>query len=777
MDNNEKERRFQFPLHGTYRFGRQLSTAGGNDVLWTAVQEEKNGVYGIAVVRQAYGGPRHVFHLDTEFCHRTSLAAVDDGVFITWNEAYKGGWRIQCTSISNTGVISVPAVTVHSSENLLLPPYCAYRDGLLWIAWSELTNAGFRIAIFRQAGNRWEPVRGVPVFPADAFRPQLALNSDGLYLVHDQYRYPRYEVILDHFDGKNWKAAEILSHETENWFHPKIIAGDRGRVYLCWLASETVKDDRGVVDHRSFGMTGRYSGGKVYLLKVGIPENDGRKEERITCDLREGLLAAEVYKGYIGLRRNPLLSLSGDGAPVCLWEVRFESDKSAVAGHLAGRKLGKDGKWNQPLILHNGGYAYSVPSAFSNTLPVGFLKFDEQDHRIIRTEFLTWKEHSRTPYCIDGKKWRRWKSFDTEPSDREKREVNVKNRLYRLYWADTHCHSIFSPDAEGEVDELIHFGRDTAGLDVMCIIDNDFYPHKALSEAEWRVHQELADRYTEEGVFVLFPGYEFTNHEMTSGKGFNHRCIIYPRKGGQRHLRIDPDVQNIEGLYKKLNGTEVMCYPHHCCFELANPAFEWNVEICSSWRVCMEETDFVRRVLGKGEKFGFIGSSDSHRAVPGLGGALTGIFAESLTPEALFDAYRHRRTIATQGNLLFADFRVADLFIGEEGTCEGPPSISASIQSPCDIEFAEIIRDGRPIFRSKIDGDSHDLSFKDDTVQPGGHYYFLRIKLEGDPSFNSEDPLPETPLVPFTLDSRYPHNLCRASGPFAWTSPIWVTKT
>ena len=188
----------------------------------------------------------------------------------------------------------------------------------------------------------------------------------------------------------------------------------------------------------------------------------------------------------------------------------------------------------------------------------------------------------------------------------------------------------------------------------------------------------------------------------------------------------------------------------------------------------MEEADFVRQMLGQGKKFGFIGSSDSHRAVPGLGGALTGLFAESLTPEALFDAYRHRRIIATQGTCVFADFRVADLFIGEEGPCDRSPEVTASIQAPEVIEFAEIIRDGEAVYKKEPKSRTCNISFKDKNVEAGEHYYFLRVKLEGDPSLNLEKPVRESHLIPFTLNSRYPHNLSRARSPFAWTSPIWV---
>ena len=88
---------------------------------------------------------------------------------------------------------------------------------------------------------------------------------------------------------------------------------------------------------------------------------------------------------------------------------------------------------------------------------------------------------------------------------------------------------------------------------------------------------------------------------------------------------------------------------------------------------------------------------------------------------------------------------------------------------------SEVIRDGEAIRRDTPGGAVCGLRFDDTGAGPGTHFYFLRIKLVGDPSFNS--PIEDGELGPFSVDSRYPHNLARASGVWAWTSPIWVSVT
>jgi hypothetical protein len=343
-----------------------------------------------------------------------------------------------------------------------------------------------------------------------------------------------------------------------------------------------------------------------------------------------------------------------------------------------------------------------------------------------------------------------------------------------MFWADTHCHSNFSPDAEGEPDEIIHYARDIAGLDALCIIDNDFYPHKTLSPAEWQIHQENSRHFTKNGEFVLFPGYEFTYHRDDLSPDFNHRCVIYPGPEGELHRRIDRDSDSDYKLPKMLKQNGAMTYPHHCTYELIDPELEWNVEACSSWRVVLEESDFSIRQLQQGKKFGFIGSSDAHRANPGLGGALTGLFAPELTPEALFDAYRNRRIIATQGFAIFIDFRINGLFIGSEGKVNGSPNITFSIEAPEIVESVNVIRNGKPVYTVKPNESTCDGSFIDHELKAGNHFYFLKVKLVGDPAFNTNPA--ENARRPFTVDSKYPHNLAKARGVFAWTSPIWIEK-
>jgi len=770
-----EEKVFNFPEVGGTYLGRAISVACGGGTTWAAVQMEQARRNTIALVSQT-GDARTAIELATPSqCHRPHVVACPDGgAVVVWNEHGDGRWRIEHVRVGRNGMPSGDIQTVAESSDLILPPSAAFLGEDLWACWPAVVDDRLRIhaACLSRPSGRPEPISPPDV---DAFRPSLAAGGDTLFVAWDQYRDGIYQVAVAGGDDPTWQPLATLDgpsagHEGERWFCPRVVADPEGTAYVVWTVLGEVTDELGIIDHFPFAMAAKVDGGGVQILHDAA----NPASPRIAADLREGLLASTVYKGYLGLRRNPQLSIADDGRLWCLWETRLEAEESHRLGRLAARRLGDDASWGPTRIVHEGPYCYSVaPAMTGGRLPVAFIRFDEAGLDRIGIEELDLA--GGDAHEPDPTRWERWRPVVVRPPAIPRPTTEIDDTPHRLFWADTHCHSNVSADAEGEVDELVHFGRDVAGLDAMCVIDNDYYPHKALTEAEWQVHQALCRHFTEEGRFVLFPGWEFTFHREDLSPSFNHRCIVFPRPGGQLWRRIDPESRMDRGLLERLAGSGCMVYPHHPTYELLDPQQEWNVEVCSSWRVCLEETDHTMQMLREGHRFGFIGSSDTHRAVPGLGGALTGLYATGLTPEALFDAYRCRRTVATQGFFAHIEFRVGGAFIGSELTHTGPPAVEAVVEAPATIEFVEVIRDGESVYRVTPEAASCRIAFADSSAAVGEHFYFLRLKLVGDSSFNS--PLQEGELGPFSVDSRYPHNLARARGVWAWTSPIWVTVT
>lgn len=121
------------------------------------------------------------------------------------------------------------------------------------------------------------------------------------------------------------------------------------------------------------------------------------------------------------------------------------------------------------------------------------------------------------------------------------------------------------------------------------------------------------------------------------------------------------------------------------------------------------------------------------------------------------------------------DFRVNDLFIGEEGSGTGAPRIEARVVAPDKIEFVDVLRDGELIHREKPGRATTRFSIIDRDAPHGCSFYILRLKLVGDPSFNT-DPKDNSYMVFEGWKGAYPFNFARTRGVFAWTSPVWHTR-
>jgi len=697
---------------------------------------------------------------------RPALAADACGVSIAWNQFSGRSWRICFARARENGSVS-EVETVWQAESLCSPPSCLVSGDIAWVAWSAREGASFRIMLSqRSEDGTWTS----PVVLSDgalpAFRPVLAPSGQDVLAVWDQYRDGKYEIAYAAPAGcATPGGAQTLSSNGHHRLHPAAVATNDAHV-LAWLEVQDVLDpERGIVEHGVGIGAGIIRDG--WFSPLPATEDGG---PHWAADLRPGLLPTTYYEGYDGVRRRPQLAARGDDTVWLCWEARDEEGRKR-SGRLMSKRLNHDG-WEPQGLLHDTGLCYAVPPAFPGSqLPALFIPQDAAGRLVFESAAVG--PEDRASLNTDPRRFANWKPSEIAVKPEPRRSIELDGERLYLFWADFHCHSVQSPDAEGEVDELLFYGRDLAALDAMAIVDNDYYPNKALSEAEWRQQGELVRAFTEPDRFVVFPAYEYTYHNPDLEPDFNHRYVMFRRPPGRLVRRIDHEGCTIDRLESALEAEDALLVAHHCTWDISGKA-RTNVEACSSWRVCIEETDWVERRLAAGDRFGFMACSDSHRACPGMGGALTGVYATALTPNAIFDALCARRTIATQGQRILIDLRVNDSFLGGECEARSAPRVSLQADAPESIEFVEVIRDGQVVFRMEPGSSGTEAEFEDEPVTEGTHCYYVRMKLVGDPSLNAPDH-PQDFYRPFIVEGPYASNLARARGPLAWSSPIWVT--
>ncbi len=217
------------------------------------------------------------------------------------------------------------------------------------------------------------------------------------------------------------------------------------------------------------------------------------------------------------------------------------------------------------------------------------------------------------------------------------------------------------------------------------------------------------------GQFVAFPSYEA--HFFEAGDR-----IIYHRTAPET-MFIPRDFSQLQDLARD-SGGEVFLLPHHIGYARGFRGINWDlfdgdssplVEIISM-HGCNESDQApfpplhtmgprssgqtMQAGLVAGNVFGVTGSTDHHSAHPGsYGWGLTGVWAEELTLDALWEAFLSRRTWALSGDRIEVAFAVNGVGMGSETAGGGQREMTYSIQGEAPLDSLEILKDNAVIYR------------------------------------------------------------------------------
>jgi hypothetical protein len=239
----------------------------------------------------------------------------------------------------------------------------------------------------------------------------------------------------------------------------------------------------------------------------------------------------------------------------------------------------------------------------------------------------------------------------------------------RVLWGDLHGHSSLS-DGTGTARDYYAYARDVAALDIAALTDHDHWGILPLDTHPeiWEEIVRETQRTHEPGRFVTLLAFEWTSWIH------GHRHVLYFGDEGEVFSSIAPEYESPVQLWKALAGRPVLTFAHHSAggpirtnWDIPpDPVLEPVTEIVSV-HGSSEALDspipiyspvpgnFVRDVLDRGYRLGFIGSGDSHDGHPGLAhigapsGGLAAVLSEDRTREGVLAALRERRAYATNG--------------------------------------------------------------------------------------------------------------------------------
>jgi len=373
----------------------------------------------------------------------------------------------------------------------------------------------------------------------------------------------------------------------------------------------------------------------------------------------------------------------------------------------------------------------------------------------------------------------------------------------RLFWGDIHVHTALD-DGCLEPGRFYEEARDSLGLDFAAITTHDtmdiFEP--SGRQEEWELVRELQERYNEPGRFVTFLGYEWSEHK------WGHRGVFFApdEPDPQLYSFADPESDTPDKLEAILREHEAIVIPHHTAWRrifmaLLNwlkflrmkvpEAYTWwgpeneqqrLVEAYSmhgssesydgpypithgnprGWfpRFLRDDRskpghgNYVQEALASGLRLGIIAGSDRHdyavderiHPIDIYPRGLTAVWAQELSPEALWRSLWNRSVYGTTGARIVLELFADGLPMGSEYVCSGLPRLHGSILGTAPLRTAELLRyDERGYKAVWTASGAAEAAFDlvDDGLEGEGFYY-LRVEQE--------------------------------DGHCAWSSPIWIMR-
>ena len=126
----------------------------------------------------------------------------------------------------------------------------------------------------------------------------------------------------------------------------------------------------------------------------------------------------------------------------------------------------------------------------------------------------------------------------------------------RIYWGDTHGHSGFA-EGIGTPEKFMVWARDDARLDYVTHSEHDIW----MDDYEWSVLQDNVRRFSEDGEFVAFLGYEWTVRNIQGG---HHNVLFRTPEGAAAFRRRSsaPSSALYQGLRAHHDPNDVVVIPH-----------------------------------------------------------------------------------------------------------------------------------------------------------------------------------------------------------------------
>lgn len=308
-----------------------------------------------------------------------------------------------------------------------------------------------------------------------------------------------------------------------------------------------------------------------------------------------------------------------------------------------------------------------------------------------------------------------------------------RTRPHHLYWGDIHCHSGISY-GRGSLEDAFEAAQEQR-LDFCSVVGHSSWHDTPRDEEHmnrirdyivyhdegyerlarlWPEVKRLTRNVTKPGKFIPFLAFEWHSRQ------YGDHNVYYLEPEGEI-VKAD----SIGELRDKMKSHEALVIPHHIGYTPGSRGINWDhfvgseqspfVEVYSFHGCSVTDTSpypMLREMgprsyektmeagLKKGHKFGIIASTDNHYGYPGsYGEGKVATYANELTQESLWEAFKARRVYAVTGDRIVVDFSLNDKFMGQEVHDGRKREINFSVQGDDFLDYVDLIKNGRIIER------------------------------------------------------------------------------
>ncbi len=726
-----------------------------NGDAWMAWQAYQNGAERVLLRHRsgnAWQAPLTVSERPGDL-FMTAVAAAGPDTTVVWSEHESNAWRLKARVVKDGRLGATE--TLAATGNNLFHRMAADRAGNLHLVWQSWRGGPSDIYLRSRINGHWGPELRLTNGGADHWSPAVATDSRGtVWAAWDGYDTGNYNIYLRPIRNGQPGASIPVTTSPRFHAHPSLAVDKLDRVWVAWdQADENWGKDQGELFTGGTGIyTNRtihvavYAGGQ-WLTTLRQPDAD---------------LPSALQRYF----HTPRLVADSRGR---IWLL----SRPRTSAQLMSSLIGVGGRWEAYSMYYTGNQ-WSVPTPVPESVgrnEAEMAAAADPNGNVVAAIVTDNRLWDKGRFTEEGDKPGRPPNHDVilatlradspvtanlaprsaEPPTVPTSEPQERKQIAALHHAgvwrgDMHRHTDASDDGagDGSLTDAYRYAMDAAGLDFLMVTDHQ---SGGTEYAQWRIGKS-ADMFHVPGYFTTLYG---TERSVASPNG--HRNLIFMRRGVPILPITEKNNEHTGALlYPFLRKYGGISMPHTTSlgggvdWHDNDPDLEPLVEIFQGARVSSETTGapltgignpkqgWVWQAWAKGYKLGVQASSDhvsTHCSYVCLQAA-------DRSREALVDAIRKRHSYGATANILL-DFHGQGDIIGKTVL----PELFAKIEGTGPIARVALIRDNQYIFSVQPDTAQYQLRYRENSLTPGEHYYYVRMEQK--------------------------------DGNVAWSSPVWIT--